>query len=78
MIIPIRCFSCGKLLADKWTYYQKRLQEEKGDAFGTRTYFDGTTVPNTVEARILKKELQLVRYCCVVRMLTHVSNDQAQ
>ena len=77
MIIPIRCFTCGKLLADKWTYYQRRLQEEQGDAFGKRTYFDGTTVPNTVEARILKEELQLTRYCCVVRMLTHVSNNPA-
>lgn len=73
MIIPIRCFTCGKLLADKWTYYQRRLQEEQGDAYGKRTYFDGTTVPDTVESRILKDELQLVRYCCVVRMLTHVS-----
>ncbi len=23
MIIPVRCFSCGKVLADKWTFYKK-------------------------------------------------------
>lgn len=27
MIIPIRCFTCGKVLADKWKYYK-----EKADA----------------------------------------------
>jgi DNA-directed RNA polymerase subunit N (RpoN/RPB10) len=25
MIIPIRCFTCGKVLADKWVEYEKRL-----------------------------------------------------
>lgn len=27
MIIPIRCFTCGKVLADKWNFYK-----EKADA----------------------------------------------
>ena len=28
MIIPIRCFTCGKLIADKWLEYEEQLQEE--------------------------------------------------
>lgn len=71
MIIPVRCMNCGKMLADKWLYFQRRLQEEKGDAYGKRTYFDGTSVPNTAEAKILN-ELQCTRYCCRKVMLTHV------
>lgn len=31
MIIPIRCFTCGKVLADKWNFYK-----EKADAIDTR------------------------------------------
>jgi DNA-directed RNA polymerase subunit N (RpoN/RPB10) len=27
LIIPIRCFSCGKLIADKWEPYQKMKKE---------------------------------------------------
>jgi DNA-directed RNA polymerase subunit N (RpoN/RPB10) len=71
MIIPIRCMNCGKLLADKWLHYQKRLQELQGDAYGKRTYFDGSKVPETAEAVVLK-ELELNRYCCRKVFLTHV------
>lgn len=27
MIIPVRCFTCGKLIADKWERYIKMKQE---------------------------------------------------
>ena len=30
MIVPVRCFSCGKPIAQDWEEYQKRA--EKGDA----------------------------------------------
>jgi DNA-directed RNA polymerase subunit N (RpoN/RPB10) len=63
--------NCGKLLADKWLYYQKRLQELQGDSYGKRTYFDGSSVPKTAEAEVMK-ELDLNRYCCRKVMLTHV------
>lgn len=71
MIIPMRCMNCGKLLSDKWLYYQRRLQELQGDAYGKRTYFDGTTVPETKEGQVMK-ELGLTRYCCRKVLLTHV------
>ncbi len=77
MIVPVRCMNCGKLLADKWLYYQRRLQELQGtDAgAGKRTYFDGTTVPKTKEAEVMK-ELGLTRYCCRKVLLTHVDLQQ--
>ncbi|EPX72850.1 DNA-directed RNA polymerase I, II, and III subunit Rpb10 [Schizosaccharomyces osmophilus] len=28
MIIPIRCFSCGKVIGDKWDSYLTLLQED--------------------------------------------------
>lgn len=30
--MPIRCFTCGKVLADKWEDYDKRVNKEKEDA----------------------------------------------
>ncbi|NVM30198.1 MAG: DNA-directed RNA polymerase subunit N [Candidatus Helarchaeota archaeon] len=27
MIIPIRCFTCGKVVADKWEPFNKRIRE---------------------------------------------------
>ena len=27
MIIPIRCYSCGKIIGDKWNKYQTLLQK---------------------------------------------------
>lgn len=27
MIIPIRCFSCGKVIADKWEPFARRVSE---------------------------------------------------
>ena len=27
MMIPIRCFTCGKLIGDKWEEWKRRLEE---------------------------------------------------
>ncbi|MDP6639804.1 MAG: DNA-directed RNA polymerase subunit N [Candidatus Poseidoniaceae archaeon] len=34
MIIPIRCFSCGKVIADLWDPFQNKIAEgqDKGEA----------------------------------------------
>jgi DNA-directed RNA polymerase I, II, and III subunit RPABC5 len=68
MIIPIRCVTCGKVLADKWEYYKKevaKLQSDKQDPALTK-YF---TEPFTKD--ILDK-LGLDKYCCRRHMLGHV------
>mmetsp|Transcript_104058 Transcript_104058/g.204080 ORF Transcript_104058/g.204080 Transcript_104058/m.204080 type:complete len:84 (+) Transcript_104058:80-331(+) len=31
MIIPIRCYSCGKLIGNKWERYLQMLQSEKSE-----------------------------------------------
>lgn len=71
MIIPIRCMNCGKLLADKWEYYQEQLREMLGPDFAKRTVFDGTPMPETAEHKIMVM-LGLDRYCCKKALLTHV------
>ena len=32
MIVPVRCFSCGKVIGDKWEEFNERTN--KGDAAG--------------------------------------------
>ena len=29
MIIPIKCFTCGTVLANKWNYYVSEVRKEK-------------------------------------------------
>ena len=71
MIIPVRCMNCGKLLADKYDYYQKRLREKKGSKYAEPTYFDGKSIPKTPESEVFD-ELGVRRYCCKKTLLTHV------
>lgn len=69
MIIPIRCMNCGKMIADKWRYYQLKLRQIKGDQSELPYYMDGTTVPDTPEKKVLD-ELELTRPCCRKHFLT--------
>lgn len=43
MIIPVRCFTCGKLIADKWEEFAARVKagEDAGkvlDSLGVKRY----------------------------------------
>jgi DNA-directed RNA polymerase subunit N len=31
MIIPVRCFTCGKVIGDKWEEFKERAQEGQED-----------------------------------------------
>jgi DNA-directed RNA polymerase subunit N len=32
MMIPVRCFSCGQVVADKWEEFNKRVNVDKEDS----------------------------------------------
>jgi DNA-directed RNA polymerase subunit N (RpoN/RPB10) len=70
MIIPVRCMNCGKVLADKYEYYQRRLRELKGPGYAEPTCFAGKMI-QTPEGQVFQ-ELGLRRYCCRKTLLTHV------
>ena len=70
MIIPIRCFTCGKILADKWNYYQREIS--KGNDKGVSMLnVNAKTLQTTKEGKVLDK-LELKRYCCRRMMISHV------
>ena len=74
MIIPIRCFTCGKVVADKWNGYLRFVEEEKkkqGQTEDTILNLKSDNVKKTPEGIALDK-LGLDRYCCRRMLLSHV------
>ena len=71
MIIPIRCFTCGKLIADRWIEYQKELQ---------KTYITNPELYQSVNISTQKtniinhalNKIHLIRPCCRTMFITHV------
>jgi len=83
MIIPVRCFTCGKTLADKWDWYEEEVQKL------IKQHEETATKPKKVTKKEKELEESLVyfdeiktgpildklglsRYCCRRHMLGHV------
>jgi len=72
MIIPVKCFTCGKILGDKWLYYKRELEKlnpSKEDS--VINVNSSKPLSKTNECKVLDK-LELDRYCCRRIMLGHV------
>ena len=70
MIIPVRCFTCGKILGDKWNYYKTEVAKLKTSGDDSVININSKTVKQTPEGKVLDK-LELTRYCCRRIMLGH-------
>jgi DNA-directed RNA polymerase subunit N (RpoN/RPB10) len=75
MIIPIRCFTCGKVIANKWNGYKKMIKENQKKMGlpeeGTILKVESESMPETPEGKALN-DLGLKRYCCRRMILSHV------
>tara|TARA_B100000575_G_C23114338_1_gene644030 strand:+ start:1102 stop:1371 length:270 start_codon:yes stop_codon:yes gene_type:complete len=82
MIIPVRCYTCGEVLANKWIPYITAIQEEKNkineevdDNLNNLDlrYIDvkNKSPEKSIEGKILD-ELDLHKYCCRRMMLSNV------
>ena len=74
MYIPVRCFTCGKVLGDKWNYYVSevnKLKEESGEG-DSIINVNAKTLKKTAECIVLDR-LNLNMYCCRRIMLGHVA-----
>ena len=74
MIIPIKCFTCGKVLADKYQYYLAEVKKEKLRQLKDQdeiVYLTDQTRDKTIEGTVMD-ELKLNKQCCRRHMLTHV------
>ena len=71
MIIPVKCFTCGKVLADLYLYYKREVGKIKHDNNDNIVYATIDSFQKSPEAEVLDK-LQLTKICCRRHMLTHV------
>ena len=77
MIIPVRCYTCGEILADKWIPFITTVQEEKNKSTdelyddSTATYIDLNNPQKSIEGKILD-ELKIHKYCCRRMMISNV------
>jgi len=77
MIIPVRCFTCGSVLGDKWIPYITAVQEEKNKSKETLGSEPGSTFINlenpqkSIEGKILD-EMNITKYCCRRHMISNV------
>jgi DNA-directed RNA polymerase subunit N len=76
MIIPVRCYTCGKLLADKYEYYTNELNRKKLAMNTTEDpliiNINSEDIKKTIAGEILD-ELGLIRICCRKVMLTSIN-----
>jgi DNA-directed RNA polymerase I, II, and III subunit RPABC5 len=76
MIIPPKCFTCGKVIGDKYTYYCEKVAERKiklNQKTDQPSVIDVNEdeVKKTPEGEVMD-ELGLIRYCCRKIFLTHI------
>lgn len=83
MIIPVKCFTCGNVIGNKYLYYMNKVIELKKDKNlnheniqyltndEMNKYGKIKTLDKAIEGQVLD-ELKLTKQCCRRHMLTHV------
>jgi DNA-directed RNA polymerase I, II, and III subunit RPABC5 len=74
MIIPVKCFTCGKVLANKYRFYTREIQKRKINKsmkIDKVQYLTKDFMDKTPEGEVMDM-LGLNKYCCRRHMLTHV------
>lgn len=76
MIIPVRCFTCNKVIGDKYSSYLSKIEDFKKKNPPPDTTIDTNTIKS---GRVIKSyqgeildELGIKRYCCRRMFLTQV------
>lgn len=63
MLIPIRCFTCSNVIANKYEEYLKLLNDKKKEKDYNELETDNSDI---------FKKLKLKRYCCKRMLLTNI------
>jgi DNA-directed RNA polymerase I, II, and III subunit RPABC5 len=74
MLIPVKCFTCGNVLANKYRYFLREVRKRKlknDMQIDNVIYLTKKNTDKTPEGEVLD-ELKLNKYCCRRHMLTHV------
>jgi DNA-directed RNA polymerase subunit N (RpoN/RPB10) len=74
MIVPIRCFTCAKVIADKYDYYMEELSKlEKQKEMENKKKDPDYKYFTSIHTKEILDNLGLTRYCCR-RMLLSTSD----
>ena len=74
MIIPVKCFTCGNVIADKYRFYLEEVRKRKlakDMDIDKVLYLTKEFSEKTPEGEVLD-ELGLHKLCCRRHLLTHV------
>lgn len=71
MIVPIRCFTCNKVIADKYDYYMEEFA--KLEKSGIKNEEEDYKYFSNIHTKKILDDLGLTRYCCR-RMLLSTSD----
>ena len=74
MIIPIKCFTCGRVIADQYRFYLnevRKIKIQRGINVNKVMYLTEDFAEKTPEGEVMDK-LKLDMMCCRRHMLTHV------
>jgi DNA-directed RNA polymerase I, II, and III subunit RPABC5 len=79
MIIPIKCFTCGNVIANKYRFYQQEVRKRKlakkfsadSNEIDKVVYLTKEFHDKTPEGEVLD-ELKMKKMCCRRHFLTHV------
>lgn len=74
MLIPVKCFTCGEVMANKWDYFNREVRRLKllaGVQIDNVVYLTKENTDKTPEGVVLDK-LKLNKICCRRHLLTHV------
>lgn len=74
MIIPVRCFTCGKVLADKWEWYKTQTEtlQKDEEKEKEKEKDKGNKQFDAIKTKEILDALGLERMCCRRHMLGHV------
>jgi DNA-directed RNA polymerase subunit N len=74
MIIPVKCFTCGNVLGDKYRWYKDRVSKMKIDQNiePNKVIYLTKNYNKKAPEGIVMDELNLNKMCCRRHMLTHV------
>ena len=75
MIIPIRCTSCGKVIAHLWEEYNEKVQESYNREVpinNSKKIIDLKSEDIISDEKKILDNIGLHRYCCRRMMLSHI------
>jgi len=74
MLIPVRCFTCGGVLANKYRFYEREVRRLKTERNMSNNvvYLTKDNIKKTPEGEVMDM-LGLKKVCCRRHILTHVN-----